>query len=136
MSAEFIDTNVLVYAHDRSAGSKQSQADALLRRLWNSGDGALSTQVLAEFFSVTTRELKLDRAEAVRVVSEMGLWRVHQLSHRSLTEALELQSRHQTSWWDALILQSALELDCSILWSEDLPPRRLPGGLKIRNPFA
>jgi predicted nucleic acid-binding protein len=136
MTAEFLDTNILLYAQDRREPAKHQAAQQLISRLLDQGTAAVSTQVLIEFYAAGTRKLKMSSDEAEAILSEMRGWLLHRPTLADILKAADLQRRHQFSWFDSLIVQSALELDCSTLWSEDLAPRRLPGGLKIRNPFA
>jgi predicted nucleic acid-binding protein len=136
MSAEFIDTNVLVYAHDRSAGAKYSTSVGLLKRIFEERVGALSTQVLSEFYDVATRKLRIKPSEAAEAITELGTWNIHRPSHADLLKASRLHRHHKISWWDALILNSAHELDCSVLWSEDFTHGRRFGSVTVRNPFA
>jgi predicted nucleic acid-binding protein len=110
MSVEFVDTNVLVYAHDGGAGAKHTKAADLLTRLFEEEIGALSVQVLSEFYAVATRKLGRTSQEAEDIVSDFGSWAVHRSGHSDLLKAAQLQRRYQLSWWDALVLNSALEL--------------------------
>jgi predicted nucleic acid-binding protein len=135
MSAEFIDTNVLVYAHDGGSGSKHTQAVELLKRLFEEDGGALSIQVLSEFYSVATRKMKIQSDEAEEVIQDLGAWTIHRPRHADLLKAAQLQRRHKIAWWDALIIQSAIELGCTVLWTEDLADGQRYGGVTVRNPF-
>jgi len=135
MSVEFVDTNILIYAHDRSAGDKQRQSADLIARLTTEDSGAVSLQVLAEFYAAATRKLPLTSEKAEDVIRDFGTWTVHRPTHADLLRAARLQRRYKTSWWDALIINSATESGCRILWSEELADRRQYGGLTVRNPF-
>lgn len=134
---EFVDSNVLVYAHDRSAGQKQKTARALLDRLWQERCGALSIQVLQEFAVNVTAKIPrpLPAAEAGEVVTLLAQWHLHVPAPPDIVAALGLQHRHQISFWDAMILQSAVRLGCRRLWSEDLSSGQLYDGVELRNPF-
>ena len=136
MSAEFVDTNILVYAHDESAGRKHSKAVELMERLVEARIGALSIQVLAEFYSVVTRKGRLTGESAEEKVSALGGWLIHSPRHGDLIRSAQLQRRFQINWRDALIVNSALELGCSILWTEDLQHGQSFSTLTARNPFA
>ncbi len=135
MSVEFIDTNVLVYAHDGGAGRKHDKAVDLLARLFEDGTGALSIQVLSEFYSVAIRKLAMKSEEAEAAIADLASWTTHRPAHADLLRAARLHRRYQLGWWDALILNSAIELGCVVLWSEDLSAQRY-GALAVRNPFA
>ena len=135
MSVEFVDTNVLVYAHDSMAGRKQATAARLLARLAEEQTGALSIQVLTEFYSAATRKLQIKPGTAEEAIADFETWSIHSLSLGDLINASQLHRRHQIAWWDALLITSATQLGCTILWTEDLSDGRRFGGLTIRNPF-
>jgi predicted nucleic acid-binding protein len=135
MSVEFVDTNVLLYAHDRSAGAKYTAAAELLSHLAESMCGTLSFQVLAEFYAAGTRKMGMDSEEAEAIIRDFGGWIIHRPEHADLLRAARLQRRYQISWWDALVLNSAVESGCSILWTEDLQSGRNYAGVQVRNPF-
>ena len=135
---QFVDTNVLVYAHDVSAGAKRDRAHELLATLWASGYGCLSIQVLQEFYVTVTRKVArpLDSGTAAQVVSDLGRWKTHAPQPRDVLEAIHIQDRSRISFWDAMILHSAAALGCRVIWSEDLKPGRSSTGVFIENPFA
>jgi predicted nucleic acid-binding protein len=133
---EFVDTNVLVYAHDASAGLKWHVAMDLLARLAGEQAGALSTQVLIEFYAAGTRVLKLPPEAAEAVLYRFGRWTIHRPHPEDLIRSARLHRQHSISWWDALILNSALELSCTTLWTEDFQDGQRFGALTVRNPFA
>jgi predicted nucleic acid-binding protein len=135
---QFIDSNVLVYAFDRTAGPKNDRARQLLARLWSDGGGCLSLQVLQEFFVTATGRLteKLSYAEAVRRVAHYSEWLVHEPGRRDLLAAIDLRLELRVSFWDAMIVQSARSLGCEILWTEDLNDGQRYAGVLVRNPFV
>jgi predicted nucleic acid-binding protein len=134
MIVEFVDTNVFIYAHDRSAGRKHSVATDLLARLWEEHSGAVSIQVLVEFYAATNkRGLKVREAEAV--ISDLETWTLHRPDHAGVIRAISLLRRYKVSWWDALVIDSANELGCAVLWTEDLNHGQRYGGVTARNPF-
>lgn len=135
---QFVDTKVLVYAHDRSAGEKRERARALLTDLWRSGDGCLSVQVLQEFYVAVTRRLAapLSRGTARRVVYMLSSWTVHTPHPADVVQAIAIQERYDISFWDAMVVRSAAVLGCSVLWSEDLNAGQTYAGVEVRNPFA
>jgi predicted nucleic acid-binding protein len=136
MSVEFIDTNVLVYAHDGGAGSKHDQAVELLTHLLEDARGALSIQVLSEFYSAATKKLAMKGEEAEEVINDLGAWTIHRPGHADLLKASRLHRRYKIAWWDALVLNSAIELGCSVLWTEDLADGQRYGSVMVRNPFG
>lgn len=137
MARTFVDTNVLVYAHDRSEGSKREIARGLLADLWERRDGCLSTQVLQETYVVVTRKLRrpMARPEARRLVAAYGEWPLVRTDVPMIVAASEIEARHRLSFWDAMIVEAARRLGAVELLSEDLQDGRRIGGVVIRNPF-
>lgn len=137
-SRSFVDTNVLVYAHDRSAGQKRDQARALLTRLWESGQGCLSVQVLQELFVTITRKVPrpLDSETAEVVLADLTRWTLHSPGSGDVLAAVGLHRRHGISFWDAMIVHSAATLGCTVLYSEDLAHERSYDGVRTLDPFV
>lgn len=135
MNAEFVDTNILIYAHDGSAGAKHQKSVALLERLLEQGNAATSIQVLTEFYAAATRKLKMKAEDAEEVLRDMQSWNLHRLSVADLIAASRLHQRYKVSFWDALILNSALELGCEVVWTEDLSDGQRYGDVIARTPF-
>jgi predicted nucleic acid-binding protein len=120
--ADFVDTNILVYAEDRDAGSKHVMARDLVGHLWRSGQGVLSVQVLQEFFVTVTRKVPRPLASdaALAIVKQYLTWRIVENTGNLLVAAIGAASAHQVSFWDALILEAARMARCDCLWTEDL----------------
>lgn len=135
---EFVDTNVLLYAYDTAAGQRHDHAAGLVDRLWTERSGAISVQVLQEFFVNATRKVAvpLSPEAAVDRLRSLSRWRVHSPLADDVVAAAALSHRHQLSFWDAMIVRSAAELHCDILWSEDLNDGQLIEGVHVRNPFG
>ena len=134
---EFVDTNVLLYAYDTAARQRHDRAADLVGRLWGERRGAISVQVLQEFFVNATRKVAapLTPEAAVDRLRSLCRWRVHSPLADDVVAAASLSHRHQLSFWDAMIVRSAAELHCAILWSEDLNDGQLIEGVRVRNPF-
>ena len=134
----FVDTNVLVYAHDRSAGDKHLQAQALVKRLWETQGGCISVQVLQELYVTLTQKIPrpLSRQAAARLIESISFWRVHAPQARDVLATVDVQTSHFLSFWDAMIVQSALQLGCQTIYSEDLVAERVYAGVKVVNPFV
>jgi predicted nucleic acid-binding protein len=135
---EFVDTNVLLYAYDTAAGQRHDRAADLIGRLWSERSGAISVQVLQEFYVNSTRKVAapLTPEAAVDRLRSMSRWRVHSPLADDVVAAASLSHRHQLSFWDAMIVRSAAELHCEILWSEDLNDGQVIEGVRVRNPFG
>lgn len=135
--ATFVDTNVLVYAHDRTDGVRQPIAAQLLEDLWRARDGVVSTQVLTEFYAVVTRKFDppLPRREARALVDAYAAWPLVQVDAPLIVAASALEEQHSLSFWDALIVEAARRGGANRLVSEDLQHGRRIAGLVIANPF-
>jgi predicted nucleic acid-binding protein len=133
----FVDTNILIYAHDLDAGVKRERAMAKLRELWDSGTGRLSVQVLQEFYVNVTQKLTtpVARSTAREVIKTYGIWVHHATTVETVTRATELAELARISFWDALIVASAEEVDAEELLSEDLSDGQAIAGIKIVNPL-
>ena len=133
----FVDTNLLMYAHDTSAGDKHERAKALLEELWRDRTGVVSTQVLQEL-SVNLRK-KVRRpldAKATRdIVADYLTWQVIVNGGDSILEAIDLESRSQIAFWDALVVQAAQVSGAEILYSEDLSDGQTYGTVRVVNPL-
>jgi predicted nucleic acid-binding protein len=133
----FVDTNILMYAHDTSAGEKHARAKALVEELWRDRTGVVSTQVLQEL-SVNLRK-KVRRpldAKATRdIVADYLTWQVVVNGGESILEAIDLESRYQISFWDALVVQAAHASGAETLYSEDLSDGQTYGSVKVINPL-
>jgi predicted nucleic acid-binding protein len=133
----FVDTNILVYAHDRSAGVKHQRARLLLESLWDSDEGVLSTQVLQELCINLRRKVRhpLEFDEIRQLIRDYSSWEVVTNTPESVLQALDIEARYKTSFWDALILQAAGSSGASILYSEDLATGQSYGAIRIVNPL-
>jgi predicted nucleic acid-binding protein len=134
----FVDTNVLVYAHDLSETARRPVAQALLDELWRDRSGVVSTQVLSEFYVVATRKFDppMTRRAARQVVAAYSAWPVVSVDVPLILAASTLEERHSLSFWDALIVEAASRAGACTLVSEDLQAGRRIRGLVIENPFA
>jgi len=133
----FVDTNVLIYAHDIDARSKRETAKNVLRELWGERNGVLSTQVLQEFYVNVTRKIPhpISKESARLVVSSYVVWCVD-TTHAEISTAFRIEDEHRIGFWDALIVASALKSGASRILSEDLNAGQTIAGIRIENPFA
>jgi predicted nucleic acid-binding protein len=137
--AFLVDTNVFVYAHDRAAGPKRSRAIDVLANLESNGLGALSTQVLGEFFNISTRKIvqPLTKVEAERQVSALvHTWPVFDITGGLVIGAAGAVIRHRFSYWDALIWATAKFNGVPNVLSEDFSDGATVDGVKFVNPFT
>jgi predicted nucleic acid-binding protein len=134
----FVDSNILIYAHDLDAGVKRERAVAKLRELWNSGTGRLSVQVLQEFYVNATQKLAtpIARSTAREIIKTYGVWVHHATSVETVTRATEISDLVRISFWDALIVAAAEEADADELLSEDLNATQTIVGIRVVNPLS
>ena len=138
MSARyFVDTNILMYAHDTSAGAKHDRAKAIVEELWRDRTGVLSTQVLQELAVNLRRKAgrPLDAKAAREIVADYLTWQVVVNGGDSILEALDLEGRYQISFWDALVVQAAQASGAEVLYSEDLSDGQKYGAVRVINPL-
>ena len=133
----FVDTNILVYAHDRSTGAKHERARTLIDQLWESGNGVLSTQILQELcVSLRKRAGRpLPLEETRRLIEDYLTWEIVVNSPEAVIRALEIEARHKVSFWDALVLHAAESCGATVLYSEDLGSGQRYGSVRVVNPF-
>ena len=133
----FVDTNVLVYAHDVDAGPKQAIAASLLRDLWNAGLGVLSMQVLQEFYVNVTKKIAapLSKDMARQVVNTYAAWCM-ETTPVEISTAFRIQDESRLGFWDALILAAAAKAGAVRILSEDLNPQQRIAGVRVENPFT
>jgi predicted nucleic acid-binding protein len=140
MSGErtFVDTNVLVYAYDVDAEHKHEIAKRHLAELWDDQTGALSVQVLQEFYVTVTRKLPkpVTRRTARELIATYDTWVPHRPVVADIVAASELEERHRLSFWDALVVVSAQRCECTTLLSEDLQHGRRFGTVTVVDPFT
>jgi predicted nucleic acid-binding protein len=133
----FVDTNILIYAHDRSAGTKHERARQLIERLWTSGQGVLSTQVLQELCGNLRRKVtKPVPVNEIRgIIRDYMSWEIVVNTPDAVIHALEIEVRYKTFFWDALILQAAEQCGAAVLYSEDLAGKQRYGTVQVVNPL-
>jgi predicted nucleic acid-binding protein len=138
-ASALLDTNLLIYAHDRSEPQKQQRALLVLDRVQSTGAGALTTQILGEFSTTATRRLSasLTLEAAARQVELMArVWPVFDVTAFTILEALRGTISYQMSYWDAQIWASALLNQVPIILSEDFNSGAVLEGVRFLNPFA
>ncbi len=134
----FLDTNIIVYAHDRSSGDKHAVARDIMDYLWESRKGVISVQVLQEFFVCVTKKIvKPLLLKNARIILEyLSSWNVVVNDKYITLKAIDLQEKYRFSFWDSLVIQAAIQSQTSLLLSEDLPDGQVVSDVKILNPFG
>lgn len=133
----FVDTNILIYAHDRDAGRKHERARQLMEGLWTTGQGVLSTQVLQEVCVNLRRRIAhpLPSDEIRKLIEDYLSWEIVVNTSQSILAALDIETRYKVSYWDALILQAAESCGAAVLYSEDLAIGQRYGAVEVVNPL-
>ncbi len=133
----FVDSNILVYAHDRSNPAKQAKGREAVHRCWADGNGCLSLQVLQEFYVSVTRKVghPLSRKVARDLIATYALWRLALLTPDHVLAASHLEERYHLQFWDALIIAAARQLHAGTILSEDFQHGLEIEGISIRNPL-
>jgi predicted nucleic acid-binding protein len=129
----FVDTNILIYAHDRSTGIKHERASRLIEHWWMTGEGVLSTQVIQELCVNLRRPLRLE--EVRRLIQDYLSWEIVVNTPDAVVHALDIEARYRISFWDALILQAAEQSAASVLYSEELATGQSYGSIQVVNPL-
>jgi predicted nucleic acid-binding protein len=133
----FVDSNVLLYAQDRTAGTKYDVARNLVRDLWETQTGVISTQVLQEFCTTLLRKVPrpIDYNAIEAALDDYLRWETVVNTPRATLEALRIQQRHRLSFWDALIVHAAHVAEAEVLYSEDMSHGQSYGTTRVINPF-
>ena len=133
----FIDTNIIIYAYDVTAGKKHETARIIITDLWDSGLGVLSTQVLQEFFVNVVQKIPkpVDKQQAKEIVRYFLKWHVVVNTGDSIIDAIDICLRFEYSFWDSMIIEAAIKGGATVLISEDLQDGQVISGVTIKNPF-
>lgn len=133
----FIDTNILIYAHDRDADEKHLIAKKVIEDLWENKKGVLSIQVLEEFYvNVTKKILKpIAKKEAREIIQEYFSWEIIVINSEMVLQASHIEEKQKISFWDGLIMAAAYQGKASFLFSEDLNHGQKFENVLIQNPF-
>lgn len=133
----FVDTNVIVYAYDKDAGKKHRIAVDIMKDLWRSGRGTISTQILQEFFVTLTKKISapMDISVVRETIRRLSKWDVAIIDVDTIIRATELQERYNYSFWDSLVVAAAIASGVRTIFSEDLSDGQTIEGITIKNPF-
>jgi len=132
----FVDTNILIYAFDADAAHKHEIAKEILKNLWEQKTGAISMQVLQEFYNNVTRKITtpLSQELARIIVRHYSQWCI-QTTPAEINQAFQIEDRHHVSFWDALIIAAAEKAGAAHILTEDLNHGQIIEGIRIENPF-
>jgi predicted nucleic acid-binding protein len=132
----FVDTNVLLYAHDADAKSKHEVAKNVLAELWSQRTGVLSVQVLQEFYVNVTRKIAVPLSKDVArlIVKSYALW-CSETTPADILSAFQIEDEARIGFWDALIMACAVRSGARQILSEDFNAGQTIAGIQIKNPF-
>ena len=133
----FVDTNILIYAHDMDAGFKHNVAVSILKKIWEEETGIISAQVIQEFYVNVTRKIPnpITHAQARGIITNYFSWHIEPIEPHTILSASEIEERHLLSFWDSLILAAARQAKAEKVITEDLNPGQIIEGILIENPF-
>lgn len=133
----FVDTNILVYAHDADAGKKQTIAANAITDLWESGNGIISTQVLQELYVTLTRKVASPLKSNIvrRLIGNYLTWDLVINDGKILLHASEIEDNYRLSFWDGMIVAAAYSKNVETILTEDLKDGQVIEGIRIQNPF-
>jgi predicted nucleic acid-binding protein len=134
----FVDTNILVYAFDKSKSPKTSVARKLVGELIDQDRLRVSTQVLQELFVTLTRKVSrvCTRAEALALLDDLAAWPLTIIDYPAIRAAVELSGQARLTFWDALVVVAAARSGSAVLYTEDLNHDQEILGVRVTNPFA
>ena len=135
MPKVFLDTNVLAYACDADQPVKREKARALLTTVSREVPPCVSTQVLQEFFVTVTRKMGVEPMQAKRIIHSFRHMETVLIDPEDINRAIDGSVIWQVSFWDALILTSALKAHCAVLYTEDLNDGQVYDTVRVVNPF-
>jgi len=131
----FFDSNVLIYADDNGELKKQKIARSLIEKHFSVGAAVVSVQVLQEYFNIVTKKQKMDASVARVKVELLSKFVAHVTLPEDVLLATDIYRLHKLSFWDSMIVRSAKQAECKILFSEDMQNGQIIDGLQIVNPF-
>lgn len=131
----FFDSNILIYSDDAGEPRKREIAREFIERYFSAGAAVVSVQVLQEYFNVVTKKQKMDPSVARVKVELLSKFVAHITLPEDVLLATDIFRLHKLSFWDSMLVRSAKQAECKILFSEDMQHGRIIDGLQILNPF-
>ena len=133
----FVDTNILIYAHDLDAGAKHDVATSIIENIWEAKIGIISTQVIQEFYVNVTRKIPnpITPVLARGIILNYFSWHIEAIEPNTILLASEIEERYVLSFWDSLIVATASQANAGKILTEDLNHGQVIEGVLIENPF-
>jgi predicted nucleic acid-binding protein len=133
----FLDTNILIYAHDIDAGLKHDVALSIIEKIWEEETGIISTQIIQEFYVNVTRKIPnpITPVQARGIILNYFSWQVEGVEPHTILSASEIEEKYVLSFWDSLIIATASQSEAVKILTEDLNHGQTIEGVLIENPF-
>jgi len=133
----FLNTNILIYAHDIDASLKHDVSIAILEKIWEEKNGVISTQVIQEFYVNVTRKIPnpITPVQARGIILNYFSWHVEAIEPHTILSASEIEEKYVLSFWDSLIIATASQSEAGKIITEDLNHGQNIEGVLIENPF-
>ena len=132
----FVDTNILVYTQNNLAKEKQQICRAVLSQLIDNHLLVISTQVIQEYYNVSTLKLGLDKLFVKNTIKYFDFYEIVLLQPTIILQAIDIQILNQLSFWDSLVVSAAKSANCSVILTEDMNDGQVIEGIKIQSPFT
>ena len=136
VSKVFVDTNIFVYSIDQKEPEKRDKARAILKRLVEVHQPVISTQVIKEFYVVTSTKLKADTFIVKNIIHNFRNFEIVNNDIELIEQAIDISTISRLSFWDSLIVAAAEKANCEFVFSEDLNPGQTYRGVLLVNPFV
>ena len=136
MSKIFIDTNLFVYSIDRKEPPKKDKAREILKKIIESHQPVISTQVIKEFYVVATTKLKADQLIVKNIIHNFRNMEVVNNDIELIEQAIDISVISQLSFWDSLIIAASEKANCEYVFSEDLNAGQVYRGVMVVDPFV
>jgi predicted nucleic acid-binding protein len=133
----FLDTNILIYAHDMDAGVKHDAARSIVEKIWDDEAGIISTQVIQEFYVNVIRKMPkpISPVQARGIIINYFSWQVEAIEPHTILSASEIEEKYILSFWDSLIIATASQAEANKILTEDMNHGQIIEGILIENPF-
>jgi len=132
----FIDTNILVYAQNDLEKEKQQICRSVLNHLIDHNRLVISTQIIQEFYNVSTLKLGLDKLFVKNTIKQFDFHETILPQPTIILQAIDIQILNQLSFWDSLVISAAKSANCSFILTEDMNDWQVIDGIKIQSPFT
>jgi predicted nucleic acid-binding protein len=135
VSKIFKDTNILVYTLDQKNIEKRDMARKIVKKVVESHQPVISTQVIEEFYVVASNKLKADPIAVKNIIHNFHNMEIVNNDLDLIEQAIDISVISQLSFWDSLIIAAAEKANCEYVLSEDLNSGQNYRGIKLLNPF-